>query len=167
MDSGTKLFEHFVIAGAAPNSLDDGALISELLNCINGSGDDKLDVLADTDHEGGLDGPTLPSEILYSYPDGLSEDLQTSIAAFCHPHGVRPELLKRISEHSDSSEGFTDTFIFLMKVADGDHPSPRPLYGICGHVTSPVRCCPMPSQEKMEDCNVSSRYTSIFSYRAF
>ena len=39
--------------------------------------------------------PTLIAQVLYSFPSAMPSDLGQGLAAFCFPHGVRPELLER------------------------------------------------------------------------
>ena len=104
----------------------------------------------------GLKGPAIPADVLYSYSgqppssltstsspppsSPLSADMAENIAAFCFPHGVRPELLERTPSMSGLNEVVfgqhyqtqpDHSFVFRMSVADPGDPTPYPLYGVC------------------------------------
>lgn len=46
-----------------------------------------------------------PSQVLYSFPAAMPADLEQGLAAFCFPHGVRPELLERTPSMSGGFVG--------------------------------------------------------------
>ena len=85
--------------------------------------------IADTEELG-----TACLQVIYSFPSaaqeasGLPADLADSLAGFCFPAGVRPELLERTPSMSALNEVIysqpyqthdDQSFVFLMKVGHG------------------------------------------------
>jgi len=147
--SSHRIFEHFCVVGL-PSELNVKAVSADIRTYQNAreSGGAGMEAIIPESPGGngkqyGLKGPALPAEIVYSFPEDspLSPDFARSIAAFCHPHGVRPELLERTPSMSSLNEVIygqpfqersDHSFVFMMHVADpsGD-PRPRPMYGVC------------------------------------
>jgi hypothetical protein len=116
----------------------------------------------------GLRGPALPAEVLFSFPGPLPPDLRDSLPVFCHPHGVRPELLERTPSMSALNEVIYSqphqtqgdhSFVFLMRVADGPAAAPRPLYGVCCYMRELVHRPPALARAAFPGCDAPlSRY---------
>lgn len=115
----------------------------------------------------GLKGPALPAEVLYSYPGPLPKDLAANVAAFCHPHGVRPELLERTPSMSALNEVIYGqqyqtnddlSFVFLMKVADGSNATPRAMYGVCYYMQELLHRPPKLARANFPQCVSPLRY---------
>jgi hypothetical protein len=146
-----RLFEHFAVVGLPPE-LNVKAVSADIRTYhtarqAGGAGMDSITpdpppaaAAAPRRRQHGLRGPALPAEVLFSFPGPLPPDLAATLAAFCHPHGVRPELLERTPSlsalheviYAQPHQAQDDlSFVFLMRVSDGTAAAPRALYGVC------------------------------------
>lgn len=118
----------------------------------------------------GLKGHAYPAEVIYSYPERtMPPDLASSVAAFCCPHGVRPELLERTPSMSSLNEviygqPYQDapdhSFVFMMQVSDPGDAQPRPMYGVCCYARELVHRPPAIARDMFPDATAPlSRYT--------
>jgi hypothetical protein len=178
-----RMYEHFCIVGLPP-TLDVKAVSADIKTArrasaagVGTTSTDVLDIVPDTSDSGtkkqyGIKGPVLSTQIqiLTTYPTSpqLPEDLATNIAAFCFPHGVRPELLERTPSMSGLNEVVfgrpyqtqsDHSFVFRMSVADPGDPTPRPLYGICCYAKELVHRPPALARDTFPQSNESlARY---------
>eukprot|EP00887_Chlorella_sp_A99_P006145 scaffold22.g6145.t1 len=141
-----RLFEHFAIVGLPPTTnvraVTADIRLAQRLARQGGAG--AMRVTADAPREAGIKaragvesveligqyagvrGQAMPAEVLHAYPrEGLTLDLEQSLAAFCFPHGVRAELLERTPSMSSLNEVIYSqpyataddhSFVFTMKV---------------------------------------------------
>ncbi len=88
----------------------------------------------------GPKGPTLPAEVLYSYPPDKPLDNASLIADFCFPAGVQPRMLERTPSMSSlnqviyrqsCNDSDDRSFVFVLAVQATER---LPLYGVCCYV---------------------------------
>lgn len=183
-----RMYEHFCIVGLPP-TLDVKAVSADINTArrasaagvgvgSTGSGTkDLLDIVPDTSDSAtkkqyGIKGPVLSTQIqvLTTFPatPHIPNDLATNIAAFCFPHGIRPELLERTPSMSGLNEVVfgqpyqtqsDHSFVFRMSVADPGDPTPRPLYGVCCYAKELVHRPPALARDVFPQSNESlARY---------
>jgi DENN (AEX-3) domain len=177
------MYEHFCIVGLAPTT-DVKAVSADIrtarrASTATGGGihstsriapsvGDLIDIVPDTSDSGtkqyGIKGPVLSAEVLTVFPatPQLPEDLAHNIAAFCFPHGVRPELLERTPSMSGLNEVVfgqpyqtqsDHSFVFRMSVAEPGDPTPRPLYGVCCYAKELVHRPPALARDSFPQSN--------------
>ncbi|GAB4820093.1 hypothetical protein N2152v2_007139 [Parachlorella kessleri] len=175
------LFEHFAIVGLSP-TMNVRAVTADIKTYVkvNRAGGVGFEVTPDGPREKqqyGLKGPALPAEVVYNFPSaaqeapGLPADLAASLAGFCFPAGVRPELLERTPSMSALNEVIysqpyqthdDQSFVFLMKVADGSSVAPRTLYGVCCYMKELLHRPPAIARPAFPACNAPlSRYMVV------
>ncbi len=187
-----RMYEHFCIVGLPP-TLDVKAVSADIKTARRASAagvgtstsscnstsvvGDLIDIVPDTSDSGtkkqyGIKGPVLSTqiEVLTTFPatPQLPADLADNIAAFCFPHGVRPELLERTPSMSGLNEVVygqpyqtqsDHSFVFRMSVADPSDPTPRPLYGVCCYAKELVHRPPALARDVFPQSNESlARY---------
>lgn len=187
-----RMYQHFCIVGLPP-TLDVKAVSADIRTARRASAagvgvaasaggtrsstHDLIDIVPDTSDSAtkkqyGIKGPVLSTQIqvLTSFPatPELSNDLATNIAAFCFPHGIRPELLERTPSMSGLNEVVfgqpyqtqsDHSFVFRMSVADPGDPIPRPLYGVCCYAKEFVHRPPALARDVFPQSNDSlARY---------
>jgi hypothetical protein len=182
-----RLYEHFAVVGLPPTmnikavaaDIKTFQRLSREAGGLGGGGAAAatgMEVTADTPREEkqrqyGLKGPAHPAEVLYSFPAAMPSDLEQGLAAFCFPHGVRPELLERTPSMSALNEVIYSqpyqthddhSFVFTMKVVDPGSIAPRTLYGVCCYVRELVHRPPSMAREAYAGCNAPlSRYLVV------
>ena len=168
------MFEHFAIVGLPPNT-NIRAVAADIKTYASafraGTVAPGLNITPDTPKENsrlqyGLKGPSIRGDILYSCPGNLSGDLGETLIDFCHPHGVRPELLERTPSMSSLNEiiygqphhrSIASSFVFTMKNTHG-----TTLYGVCCLVKELVHRPPCMAQKTYPECNAPlSRYMVV------
>jgi len=94
------------------------------------------------------------AQVLYSFPAAMPADLEQGLAAFCFPHGVRPELLERTPSMSGGWR------VEPLKSRSNASPLPRQVVLGCWNLHAlprpflPPLTCPLP----LERCSAERGY---------
>jgi hypothetical protein len=183
-----RLFDHFLVVGLAPTT--NVRKVTADIKTFYRSPVEGFELTPETPKNnnkryGGLKGPSLPAEVLYSFPDNngvdhineesdkdhpssstTNDDIVETIAAFCHPHGVRPELLERTPSMSALNEVIysqsyqtsdTQSFVFTLKGS-----SQQTLYAVCCYVKELLHRPPTMARSAYPECTAPlSRYMVV------
>ena len=181
--SSDRMFEYFCIVGLPPDtnitrvSADTRTYHSARQSMEAGVSSITPDATQENStRKYGPRGPTLRAQVLFSYPGPLPEHLADSIASFCHPHGVRPELVERTPSLSAYNEVVFNqryqnqsdhSFVFLMQSSSPGRPDPRPLYGVCCLTQELVHRPPALARERYPTPNRLTPKYSVIAPRCY